>query len=155
MRSTPSVCVGAAPATCASSSASRAPGAPIREAGGAEPPSRAVFDWSFRLYIVTRADLAPGLQCAQACHTLRAFVAEHPELERAWYEQSNTLVVLEVPDESALAALEARARALGAPVAAFREPDLDDALTGVALGPGSGAWRLVSSLPLALKKSRQ
>lgn len=104
------------------------------------------------LYIVTRADLPPGARCAQSCHTLRAFVDAHPELDRAWFAASNNLVVLETPDEAALVALAARAAARGVATATFREPDYGDALTGVALGPG--ASRLVSSLPLALRQRK-
>jgi len=104
-----------------------------------------------RLYIVTRADLAPGARCAQACHTLRAFVDAHAEIDRAWFGASNNLVVLEAPNEAALVALAARASALGVATATFREPDYGDAVTGVALGPCEGSRRLVSSLPLALR----
>lgn len=48
---------------------------------------------------------------------------------------SNTLVVLEVPDESSLTALVDRAVAKGLAVATFREPDLGDSLTAAAFDP--------------------
>lgn len=99
-----------------------------------------------RLYIVVRSDLPPGLQCAQACHALRAFVAAHPDIEQAWFEQSNNLVVLQVPNEAALHELVRRSE--GIPLALNREPDLDDQLTSVALAPS--AKKLLRSLPLAL-----
>lgn len=104
-----------------------------------------------RLYIVIRSDLSPGARCAQACHTLRAFVDAHPGIDREWFTASNNLVVLEAPHEAYLVALASLATQRGVAVATFREPDYSDALTGVALGPSEIARRLVSSLPLALK----
>lgn len=103
-----------------------------------------------KLFIVIRRDLEPfGLGAAQACHAMRQWTAEHPELDRRWFEESNTLVLLEVPDESALEALWARAREAQVPSARFKEPDLGDALTALTIGP-SGAG-LVAQLPLAMK----
>ena len=95
-----------------------------------------------------RADLKPGLQAAQACHALRLFSAEHPEEDRAWYEGSNNLVLLQIPDEKELLAL--RDQVNGCPASLFREPDVDDEATALALGPGSR--RLISNLPLLLRE---
>jgi peptidyl-tRNA hydrolase len=96
---------------------------------------------------VVRADLAPGLQAAQACHALRLFSAEHPDEDRAWYEGSNNLVLLQVPDEEALLGLNERAN--GTPRSLFKEPDVGDEATALAIGP-SGR-RLISNLPLLLR----
>lgn len=102
-----------------------------------------------KLYVIVRSDLAPGLQLAQACHALRLFAADHPEVDKAWYEGSSNLVVLQAPSEEELLALAARAGEV--PTSVFREPDLGDEVTAIALGPtGAG---LVSQLPLALRKS--
>ena len=105
-----------------------------------------------KLYIITRSDLPAGARAAQACHAMRQWSADQPEEDRTWFEDSNTLVLLEAPDEPALEALLGRARDKDVPHAVFREPDLQDALTAVAIG-----WkgrRLVSRLPLALKERR-
>lgn len=101
-----------------------------------------------RLYLVTRGDLPAGARAAQCCHALREFARAHPVREAAWYAASNALVLLETPDEAALAALVARAGERGVACAAFREPDLGDALTAIALAPE--ARPLVRRLPLAL-----
>jgi homospermidine synthase len=50
-----------------------------------------------RLRIVTRADLAPGLQIAQAVHAALAWQAEHPGLGATWMATSNTVAVLVAP----------------------------------------------------------
>lgn len=103
-----------------------------------------------KLYIVTRSDLAPGARLAQSCHALRAFVAAHPELDRQWYAGSeSTIVCLEAEHEASLTELAKNATAAGFAVATFHEPDFGNELTAIGL-EGNG-WRLVSSLPLALR----
>lgn len=101
-----------------------------------------------KLFLVTRRDLTPGARAAQLCHALRQFVDEHPDVDREWFERSNTLVLLEASDEDALWDLAGEARARGIPVSTFCEPDMGDALTSVAIGPKGK--RLLRSLPLAL-----
>jgi len=102
-----------------------------------------------KLYLVTRQDLPPGARAAQLCHALRQFGEDHPEVDRDWFRRSNTLVLLEGKDEHALSDLADKARLSGVPVAVFREPDLADALTAIAVGPKGK--RLVRGLPLALR----
>jgi hypothetical protein len=99
---------------------------------------------------VVRGDLSPGQQAVQACHALRQFVEEHPEIDREWHRESNTLALLAVPDERALTCLWERARHGGVRHAVFREPDIGDALTAIALEPGAGTRRLCRGLRLAL-----
>lgn len=100
-----------------------------------------------KLFVIVRADLPAGLQVAQACHALRQFVAEHPEVDKAWFEGSNNLVVLQVPSEGDLTTLASRAHEV--PTSVFREPDMGDQVTAIALGPTGSA--LVAQLPLALR----
>jgi hypothetical protein len=102
-----------------------------------------------KLFLVTRADLSDAQQAVQAAHALREFVAVHPEVDRAWYTTSNTLAFLAVPDEEALGVLLERAAERGHPVAAFHEPDRDNEMTAIALGPS--ARSLCSGLALALR----
>lgn len=101
-----------------------------------------------KLFIVVRTDLLPGLQAAQACHALREFGQEHPELDAQWFSTSKTLVLLGVPDEQALELLSARAKERLVPLAKNHEPDLGGSLTAVALAPE--ARSLVRTLPLLL-----
>ena len=60
-----------------------------------------------------------------------------------------TVVVLAADDELSLVWLRDDAALAGLRVAAINEPDLDDALTALALEPA--ARRLVAGMPLALK----
>lgn len=101
-----------------------------------------------KLYLVTRADLPPGQQAVQACHAMREFVREHPEVDRAWYDNSNHLALLAVANEEALNLLLRRAQRRGVRFSLFREPDRDNELTALALEPE--ARRLCRDLPLAL-----
>ena len=101
-----------------------------------------------KLFLVTRADLPAGQQAVQAAHAMREFVEHHPEHDRAWYRESNTLAFLAVPNERALGVLLKKARRRDIPVAAFHEPDRNNEMTAIALDhAGRG---LVSDLPLAL-----
>ena len=93
---------------------------------------------------MTRADLSPAQQAVQAAHAALAFAAKHPELAAA----SLPLALLSVPDQLALCWLIADAERARLRLATFSEPDLDDALTAIALEPAAG--RLVRHLPLAL-----
>jgi peptidyl-tRNA hydrolase len=102
-----------------------------------------------KLYIVTHSNLNPGLRTAQACHALRLFAEEHPKTDERWYSESNNLVVLEVNNKEELAKLAYDATVLGIDVSLFKEPDLDDELTAIALAPE--AKGLLSNLRLALK----
>jgi len=101
-----------------------------------------------KLYLVTRADLDPGQQAVQAAHALREFAALHPEEDIQWYRESNTLAFLAVPNEASLELLLGRAQGR-APVAPFREPDRQDELTALAIGPQGKS--LCRGLPTALR----
>lgn len=89
-----------------------------------------------------------GQQAVQSAHALQAFNVKHPAATRSWYEASNTLAMLSVPNEEALTCLLGRAQERGFLVAPFHEPDRNNEMTALALEPAGR--RLVSSLPLAL-----
>jgi hypothetical protein len=98
---------------------------------------------------VTRADLPPGTQAAQAAHAALDFAIRHPDLVGDWHRISNTLVVLAAPDELSLGWLCTDAGTAGLRVVRFHEPDLGHALTAAAFEPA--ARRLVAHLPLLLR----
>lgn len=102
-----------------------------------------------KLYVVARADLAPGVLLAQACHAAIAYGFRHPEEAAAWFWDSNNLVILECPDEARLLRLCELAKASRIPYLLFKEPALDMHATAAAFG--GGIRKLVSSLPLALR----
>ena len=93
--------------------------------------------------------MPPGAQAVQACHAAFAFAAAHGELTRDWLQSSSNLVLAAVEDEPALAALAEKAGGAGLRAVAFREPDLDNAMTALAIEPAGR--RLCGALPLALR----
>lgn len=108
---------------------------------------------SDKLFIVTRSDLPPGARAAQLAHAALAFAFEHSEIAKSWHLNSNNIVLLEAKDEQALHALGARAGAAKIAWTMFREPDFDNATTAIAIAPEG--WRIVSSLPLALREPKK
>lgn len=87
-------------------------------------------------------------------HALRQFTAEHPDIDKAWFEQSNYLGLLSVQNEEELVRLLADANERGIETSVFREPDIDNQMTAIALSPGPKSKKLCSRLPLALRGSR-
>jgi hypothetical protein len=100
--------------------------------------------------VITRQDLEPGYQAVQSMHALRQFTADHPEVDKLWFEQSNYLGLLSVANEKDLYLLMERAQAQGIQVSCFREPDIGDQITAIALAPGPRSKKLCSNLKLAL-----
>jgi len=102
-----------------------------------------------KLYVVVRANLPPGVQAVQGLHAFREFGALHPDADKHWFETSNHLALLEVPDEPSLVKLVDRAAREQVRFALFREPDRGMEATAVALEPK--AQRLCRGLRLALR----
>jgi peptidyl-tRNA hydrolase len=102
-----------------------------------------------KLFLVTREDLGIEHQAVQAAHALQEFNIQHPEIARDWHGKSNTLVFLAVQDELALGKLWRKARDRCIPTSGFREPDRQNELTALAIGPQGKS--LVRDLPLALR----
>lgn len=101
--------------------------------------------------MITRSDLEPGYQAVQSMHALRQFTAEHPEIDRLWFDQSNYLGLLSVANEKELYNLMEQAQMQDIKFSIFREPDIGDQITAIAIAPGAKSKKLCSRLPLALK----
>lgn len=102
-----------------------------------------------KLYLIVRQDLLPCQQAVQAAHAMRQWSEDHPAEDRAWFQDSNTLALLGVPTGLELGVILEQALLRGFPVAAFREPDLGNELTALALGPQGKC--LTKRLQLALQ----
>lgn len=101
-----------------------------------------------KLYAVVHSGLPPGAKACQAAHALRAYADAYPEIERAWWAESNTLVMLET---DRLEELEHEAHAKAVSCVRFVEPDWapEGTLTALVLGPD--AKRLTNKLQLAFR----
>lgn len=103
------------------------------------------------MYVITRADLDKGYQGVQSIHAGIQFVFEHPEFAQIWYQKSNYLGFLSVANEEELKLLIEKASEKGIKFSVFREPDIDNQITAIALEPSSASKKLCSRLRLAMK----
>jgi len=88
----------------------------------------------------------------QAGHAAIDFQHRHPEISKKWWTDSNYLVYLAVKNEHELEQILNTADSRLIIHTAFREPDLLNSLTAIALEPCELTRKLVSNLPLAFKK---
>jgi peptidyl-tRNA hydrolase len=102
--------------------------------------------------VVSRRDLRPGQQAVQAMHAAIDFCFHHPKVAHEWQTQSNYLAVLSVSDEDSLAMLIPKLEKRGILYTVFREPDLDNAITAVAIEPHQDLRKITSGFPLLLKE---
>lgn len=100
-----------------------------------------------KLYVVTRTDLPIGAQAAQAAHAAIEAARADTAHVRAWHSQSNTIVLLVADSHAKLERLAAAADVRGCEMHVFREPDLGDQLTAIAL-LGDRAERVCAGLRL-------
>jgi hypothetical protein len=79
------------------------------------------------------------------------FGIQYPREYQLWHSTSNYLTCLSVKDEQSLQALAHKLTAQDVKHITFRESDLEDQITAIAIEPSDAARRLCSSFPLALK----
>lgn len=103
-----------------------------------------------KLYIVVRGDLPAGSQAVQGIHAAKQFSVDYPEIDEDWFVKSNYIAFLSVPDKNKLENLRHKAWRWGISCSGFREPDLNNELTAIALEPGLQSQKLCSKLKLAL-----
>lgn len=101
--------------------------------------------------MITREDISAGYQGVQSIHAAIQFAMEHPGINKEWFEKSNYLGFLSVSNEQELLCLAERAATLGIEHSIFREPDVDNQVTAIAIAPGNRSKKLCSDLKLALK----
>lgn len=101
--------------------------------------------------MITRQDISPGYQGVQSIHAAMQFAFEHPDINKEWYEKSNYLGFLSVPNETELCRLIEKADENNIRYSVFREPDINNQITAIAIEPGSKSKKLCSNLKLALK----
>lgn len=87
-------------------------------------------------------------QACQAAHAAIEFCLTYPRLTAQWHASSGAIVLLAARDELDLSRIHVDVAASGLTVAPFHEPDLDGALTAIAVEPAGR--RFLARLPLAL-----
>lgn len=101
---------------------------------------------------ITRQDLSPGYQAVQSSHALLNFIFTHPELSLDWYNNSNYLCQVSCKDEEMLKQYIDKCVLKHIKHVIFREPDYNNEITAIALEPSLNSKKLISNLPLMLKK---
>ena len=104
--------------------------------------------------MIGREDLGQGYMAVQAMHAAIQFQHDHPEFATVWFKRSNYLGFLSVNSEEELQNLIKKASDQEIPISIFREPDIDNQITAIALAPGTPSKKLCSQLPLALKVAK-
>jgi hypothetical protein len=97
-----------------------------------------------------REDLKPGAMLAQSCHVAFTFGKQFPDISNIWQNESNYLVILSVKNEYELNKLIEKAILKNIKFSIFREPDINNQVTAIALEPGIHTKKLCSRLKLAL-----
>lgn len=105
----------------------------------------------YKLSTVTRRDLSAGYQSIQCSHALTQFIFEYPEISRTWFKEPY-LAQLSVENEEELKLLIAKLQKFNIKYSIFREPDLGNQITSIAIEPSEKTRRVLSNLPLMLKE---
>lgn len=105
-----------------------------------------------KLYIITHSDLPVGYQVPQVTHAAMEFAASFPAERAEWYRTSNSVIVLNCQNERKLIEFSLKLKEKGIAFAEFREPDIGNELTAIAICPGPLVKKACSGLPLAGKR---
>ena len=106
-----------------------------------------------KLVIITRSDLTQGYQSQQSTHSVADFAHEFPQSFNEWKTTSNSIICLQVNNETELDTLYNKLSKLTS-VTKFYEPDLNDELTSICLYANKDIRKKLSYLPL-LGKSKK
>ena len=89
----------------------------------------------------------------QSAHACVQFQHEHPELARDWFTNSNYLIFLSTENEDSLKELIKEANSKNIKISIFREPDINNEITAIALEPCEQSRKMTSRLPLMRKEA--
>jgi peptidyl-tRNA hydrolase len=100
---------------------------------------------------VVRKDLSPGLQLSQSCHAAMHFMLDHFEITKNWINASDHICILDIENEEKLLNLIDKIKENNVPYSIFRDSDINNEITSVALAPTRISKKLCSKFKLALK----
>ena len=107
-----------------------------------------------KLVVITRSDLTPGYQSQQSTHSIADFAYEFTQEFKEWKTTSNSIICLQVNNETELDTLFNKLSKLTS-VTKFYEPDLNDELTSICLYADKDVRKKVSYLPLLGKPKKE
>lgn len=95
--------------------------------------------------------MTDGYKAVQSTHAAINFTFEHPSRAGPWFKDSNYLVQLEVENENELKKLIRKCEKKQLFYTIFREPDIGNEITAIAIEPSPLTQKLVAHLPLLFK----
>lgn len=95
--------------------------------------------------------MTEGYRAVQSTHAVINFIYEHPSRAGPWFTNSNYLVQLAVKNEEQLRLLIRNCEKHQLYYTVFREPDIGNEITAVAIEPSPVTQKLVSKIPLLFK----
>ena len=90
-------------------------------------------------------------RAVQGAHALDCFSIEYSDIHKTWHNQSQHLAIVSVKDRESLFALIAKLESKGINITIFREPDMGNDTTAIAVEPTERAKKALSNLPLAFQ----
>ena len=87
----------------------------------------------------------------QSAHAAINFTFDHPGRAGPWFKNSNYLVLLELKSEKQLVLLIQSCVRLDLKHSVFREPDIGNEITAVAIEPSELTQKVVRKIPLLFK----
>lgn len=106
-----------------------------------------------KLTVLSRQDLKPGYQAVQSAHAAIDFQHQYPKIAKKWHK-SNYLIFLSVLDENELLKYISIFKKFNLKHTIFREPDIGNEITAVAVQPSVLVKALCKDLPLLLKNKK-
>lgn len=85
-----------------------------------------------RIYTITRSDLSIGQKSVQSAHALAQYLIDfNPHIDFKW--NNGSIINLELGNENSLKRWIKKLEVLGLEYSLFREPDLNYAITAIAI----------------------
>ena len=94
------------------------------------------------------------MQVAQTTHAALGMAVKYPKLIEVWDRISKYLVCVSVKDEDELKKLASKCEARDLRFFVFKEPDIDNQITAIAIEPSDITQKLISNFPLTLKEKK-
>lgn len=95
--------------------------------------------------------MSDGYKAVQSTHAAINFIFENYSRAGPWFYNSNYLVQLEVSNEKQLKLLIQKCDQNQLVYTVFREPDIGNQITAIAIEPSKQTQKLVSKIPLLFK----
>lgn len=102
--------------------------------------------------MITHNELPADYQIPQAMHAAMEFSQQYKEECAMWYFHSNSVIVLAAKNDRELWEFSQKLKREGLKYSEFREPDIGNELTAIAIVPNERVKKLCANFPLAGRK---